>query len=82
MKPVCKCLLIGTFGLPSNVFGELAQAVKAAFEDVREATDILFSPGFASFDNYSDYSERGKSFVRYVFQLNDQAPKLTQLAQA
>jgi len=73
---------LSAFGLPSNVFGELAQAVKAAFEDVREATDILFSPGFASFDNYSDYSERGKSFVRYVFQLNDQARKRTQVAQA
>ena len=73
---------LSSLGLPSQIFGELALAVKAAFEDVREATDILFSPGFASFDNYSDYSERGKSFVRYVFQLNDQARRRTQVAQA
>ena len=68
---------LAAFGLPSKIFGELTHAVKAAFEDVREATDILFSPGFASFDAYSDYSERGKTFVRYVFQLNDTACKRT-----
>lgn len=73
---------LSSLGLPSKVFGELAQAVKVSFEDVREATDILFSPGFASFDAYSDYSERGKTFGRYVFQLNDHPHRRTSIYQA
>jgi UDP-N-acetylmuramoylalanine--D-glutamate ligase len=73
---------LSALGLPTKIFGELAQAVKAAFEDVREATDILFSPGFSSFDTYSDYSERGKTFVRYVLQLKDSTRMRTPDTQA
>ena len=73
---------LSAFGVPTHVFGELTEAVKAAFEDVNDATDILFSPGFASFDSYSDYSERGKTFVRYVFQLKDRMREHTSFNQA
>ena len=60
---------LSAFGLQTSVYGDLAKAVRAAFEDVREATDVLFSPGFASFDSFSSYAERGKTFVEIVLQL-------------
>jgi UDP-N-acetylmuramoylalanine--D-glutamate ligase len=81
VKPfVQRAYLIGEMGesLRENLSEEgifatfcrtLKEAVIRAYEQVTEHTDVLFSPGFASFDSYPNYSERGKSFVETVFDL-------------
>ena len=40
-----------------------------AFQYARKNDNILFSPGFASFDMFLDYNERGNSFESLVFDL-------------
>ena len=47
----------------------LEQAVVYAHEHVVKKTNILFSPGFASFDLFDDYIHRGNSFIKYVLNL-------------
>ena len=47
----------------------LEQAVVYAHENVVKKTNILFSPGFASFDLFDDYIHRGNSFIKYVLNL-------------
>jgi len=81
LKPLIKkAFLIGEMG---NALGEdlrahgvlttlcnsLREAVNSAYEEVNERTNVLFSPGFASFDCFSNYVERGKSFMESVFDL-------------
>jgi len=81
LKPLIKkAFLIGEIG---NALGEnlkehgvlatlcssLKEAVNSAYEEVNERTNVLFSPGFASFDCFSNYVERGKSFMESVFDL-------------
>ncbi len=56
----------------------LGEAVTRAYEQVTEHTNVLFSPGFASFDSYSSYSERGKSFIEAVFDLKREISGVTQ----
>jgi len=65
-------------GILSDFCASLGEAVKGAFEEVTEATNVLFSPGFASFDGYSNFEERGKSFVDSVFDLKKLASATTQ----
>ena len=90
VKPFVKrAYLIGEMGetLRGNLSKEgvfatfcntLKEAVIQAYEQVTEQTNVLFSPGFASFDLYSNYSERGKSFVEAVFDLKKAVSGITQ----
>ena len=65
-------------GIFATFCNSLKEAVIRAYEQVTEHTDVLFSPGFASFDSYSNYSERGKSFVEAVFDLKKAVSGITQ----
>ena len=56
-------------GIPVRVFPSLVEAVKAAFREAGRRADVLFSPGFASFDQFDGYEERGKCFERAVLDL-------------
>ena len=56
----------------------LREAVTRAYEQVTECTNVLFSPGFSSFDSYGSYAERGKSFVEAVFDLKKGICGITQ----
>ncbi len=54
---------------PVQVFDSLDGAVKAAHETARAPEQVLFSPGFSSFDAYTDYAERGLHFESCVLGL-------------
>ncbi|MGE4549952.1 MAG: UDP-N-acetylmuramoyl-L-alanine--D-glutamate ligase, partial [Opitutales bacterium] len=47
-------------GTPARSFSSLGDAVKAAFREAGRGADIVFSPGFASFDQFINYEDRGK----------------------
>jgi len=55
--------------LPATFCESLEEAVKKAFSKVTNKTNILFSPGFASFDSFSDYADRGNCFIKLVLDL-------------
>ena len=61
-------------GVPAERFPQLPGAVAAAARAALAAgTDaaVLFSPGFASFDMFSGYAERGARFAQCVNSLAD-----------
>jgi UDP-N-acetylmuramoylalanine--D-glutamate ligase len=80
MPLIKKAFLIGESGMTLAKFFEkhefpnvlcytLEEAIKKAFSEVTEKTMILFSPGFASFDSFSNYADRGNSFKKLVLDL-------------
>jgi len=56
-------------GLSATFCESLEEAVKNAFSNVTSKTNILLSPGFASFDNFRDYADRGNCFIKHVLDL-------------
>ncbi|MCR5183233.1 MAG: UDP-N-acetylmuramoyl-L-alanine--D-glutamate ligase [Opitutales bacterium] len=56
--------------LPAKTFATLAEATAAAWESARgvpaKRAIVLFSPGFASFDMFKSYADRGRQFVSIV----------------
>ena len=65
-------------GIVATFCNSLKEAVTRAYEEVTERTTVLFSPGFASFDCFANYAERGKSFVESVFDLKKLVSGTTQ----
>jgi UDP-N-acetylmuramoylalanine--D-glutamate ligase len=74
---ILKTILIGQTGplvaehLEANTYelvGNLEEALTRAKDLARGAT-VLFSPGFASFDMFSNFTERGKQFTELVEKL-------------
>lgn len=63
-RPVHSCVEIRT---------DLAAAVEVATRAAlaNSPSVVLLSPGFASFDQFSGYAARGKSFISTVFSLKD-----------
>ena len=53
----------------STLCKNLKEAVEKAVSFSGRSIDILFSPGFASFDTHENYVERGKAFDRIVLDL-------------
>tara|TARA_R100000027_G_scaffold67701_1_gene67965 strand:+ start:15171 stop:16163 length:993 start_codon:yes stop_codon:yes gene_type:complete len=56
-------------GVPVVIHGGLDAAVRSAFRRSGEGGTILFSPGFASFDQFSGYADRGEVYRRVVLEL-------------
>jgi UDP-N-acetylmuramoylalanine--D-glutamate ligase len=56
----------GAVGLPHTVCADLNEAVRRASEIARAGDNILLSPGFASFDQFKNYEDRGRQFVALV----------------
>ena len=52
--------------LEHEMCGDMASAVTSAFRDATQGDTILLSPAAASFDQYSDFEERGDHFLREV----------------
>ena len=76
LAPVRAAYLIGEAGrdmaaawdarVPCRVCGDLAHAVAEAEADSVPGETILLSPGCASFDQYTDFEDRGRAFEQIV----------------
>lgn len=67
----CRQELFNTFRnvISCNVAENLEEAVTNAVQKVLPGEVILFSPGCASFDMFTNYEHRGKQFKEIVFRL-------------
>ena len=61
--------------LPVVLCGNLHEALLSALKDVPRGGTILLSPGTASFDQFTDYKQRGEVFTRLVGDLIIKAEK-------
>ncbi len=60
-------------GITCEICGDLEHAVKLALERARAGERVLFSPGCASFDQFSSYAERGEKFKQLVLACTGQS---------
>jgi len=74
---LCKHLV--SKGVQTEICLTLRDAVCRAYQSAQGVSHILFSPGFASFDMFKDYSDRGNSFTSIVFDLKSAAQATTKL---
>jgi len=51
-------------GVAHTMSGSLAEAVRGAAAEADPGDNILLSPGFASFDQFSGYADRGEQFEK------------------
>lgn len=56
----------GQAGVPATACASLADAVKGAFAMAVQPDHVLLSPGFASFDMFRGYDDRGRQFEALV----------------
>ena len=63
--------LLSAHGVPCSTFESLESAVESAFAKAASGQHILLSPGFASFDMFSGYSERGEVYRKAVNALKE-----------
>ncbi len=52
-----------------EIAGSMAEAVRLARQRAKKGDIVLFSPGFASFDMFRDFQERGRAFKNEVRRL-------------
>ena len=71
------CQLLKEQGVRANPYTSLKAAVEEAHRLARGPGDILFSPGFSSFDQFENYADRGETFRSLVKQeLRIETPSL------
>ncbi len=58
-----------TAGVQATQSGSLAKAVEAASQHAGPGSHVLLSPGFASFDQFTGYEDRGNNFEKLVREL-------------
>ena len=56
-------------GLPYAIFDSIEQALNEAYEEVSTITNILLSPGFASYDLFKNFEDRGNCFEKSFLHL-------------
>ncbi|MET0262232.1 MAG: UDP-N-acetylmuramoyl-L-alanine--D-glutamate ligase [Rariglobus sp.] len=69
-------MFAGAHGLPHTVCGDLNEAVRRAATLAVVGDNILLSPGFASFDQFKNYEDRGRQFVSLVNSVGATVDKL------
>jgi UDP-N-acetylmuramoylalanine--D-glutamate ligase len=58
--------LLENHRVPAQLCGTLEEAVRSAFAAARPGDHVLLSPGFASFDMFRGYDDRGRQFESLV----------------
>jgi len=53
-------------GIPAKIFKKLPEAIRAAAAAAVPGDAVVFSPGFASFDMFKSYADRGFAFEQTV----------------
>ena len=66
-------------GIQTRACKDLAEAVIHAYSESKADTNILFSPGFSSMDQFENFEERGKFFDQIVFDLKSHSFQTTHL---
>ena len=66
-------------GIRTRACKNLVEAVTHAYSESKAETNILFSPGFSSMDQFENFEERGKFFDQIVLDLKSHSFKTTQL---
>ncbi len=69
---------INGFSVPATQCFSMEEAVEAAFQEANGQVSILLSPGFASFDQFKNYNERGNIFNQCVLELKKRFATSTQ----
>ena len=59
-------MFLGANQVPHTVCGGLSEAVCRAAEIASSGDNVLLSPGFASFDQFKSYEDRGAQFIALV----------------
>jgi UDP-N-acetylmuramoylalanine--D-glutamate ligase len=65
-----------SFRVAHTSAASLAEAVRRAAEVAEPGEHVLLSPGFASFDMFRSYADRGEQFERLVHALAASTPSL------
>ena len=66
------------FNVPATQCFSMEEAVESAFHEANGRISILLSPGFASFDQFKNYNERGNLFNQGVLELKKRVATSTQ----
>jgi UDP-N-acetylmuramoylalanine--D-glutamate ligase len=66
-------------GIPVDRCDSLPEAVEGAYRVSRDCANVLFSPGFSSFDQFHDFEDRGNLFNQVVFDLKKKSLTSTQV---
>ena len=66
-----------TFRVAHTLCGSLAEAVRRAADFAAAGDHVLLSPGFASFDLFRSYEDRGQQFEQLVQNLPASSPNLS-----
>ncbi len=58
-------------GVPATQCQTLEKAVGAAASEAGKGSHVVLSPGFASFDQFTSYEDRGNNFEKLVHELGN-----------
>jgi UDP-N-acetylmuramoylalanine--D-glutamate ligase len=66
-------------GVPHTACGSLAEAVRSASAAAGPGDHVLLSPGFASFDMFRSYEDRGDQFERALAFISESNASLSSI---
>ncbi|RLE32651.1 hypothetical protein DRJ24_06280 [Candidatus Acetothermia bacterium] len=61
--------LLARFGIETAVGSDLEEGISLSLAAAGPGDTFLFSPACSSFDQFTDFAERGEEFVRFISRL-------------